>query len=154
MYNHAPENYVCPLCQIAKGEVTSRGSQEEAVIFRDARVTAFIAGLWWRSNPGHVIVIPNIHQENIYEIKPGLGGHIFDLTRQVAIALKHMYVCDGVTVRQNNEPAGGQDTWHYHVHVIPRMTDDHHYDNLQNTYWPAMDEKRPYADKLRDFLQK
>ncbi len=154
MYNHAPENYVCPLCQIARGEVTSRGSQEEAVIYRDARVTVFIAGCWWRSNPGHVIVVPNIHKENIYEMSPGLGGHIFDLTSQVARALKTTYSCDGVTIRQNNEPAGGQDTWHYHTHVIPRMTDDHHYDNLHNTYWPDMDEKRPYAEKLRAFMQK
>ena len=154
MYNHAPENYVCPLCQIVKGELTSRGSQEESVIFRNARVTAFIAGQWWRTIPGHVIVVPNTHQENIYEITLSLGGHIFDLTRQIAVALKRTYVCDGVTIRQNNEPAGGQDTWHYHVHVIPRLVDDHHYDNLGDTYWPTMDEKRPYADKLRTFLQK
>ena len=30
------------------------------------------------------------------------------------------YPGGGVTVRQNNEPAGGQDVWHLHTHVIPR----------------------------------
>ena len=35
MFNHQPKNYVCPLCQIAKGEKTEHGNQEESVIFRD-----------------------------------------------------------------------------------------------------------------------
>jgi histidine triad (HIT) family protein len=154
MYNHAPENYICPLCQIARGEVTSRGSQEEAVIFRNRHITAFIAGCWWRTNPGHVIIILNGHEENIYDMTREIGAQIFDITRNIACALKATYSCDGVTIRQNNEPAGGQDTWHYHVHIIPRMVNDHHYENLHDTYWPDMDEKRPYADKLRAFMQK
>jgi len=72
MYNHSPENYICPLCQIARGETTEKGNQELSVIWRDKSVTVFIAGKWWRSNPGHVIVIPNEHIENIYikEISP------------------------------------------------------------------------------------
>ncbi len=39
--------------------------------------------------------------------------------RRVAVAICTGYACDGVTVRQNNEPAGGQDVWHLHTHMIP-----------------------------------
>ena len=39
--------------------------------------------------------------------------------RRVAVAIRTGYPRDGMTVRQNNEPAGGQDVWHLHTHMIP-----------------------------------
>jgi histidine triad (HIT) family protein len=63
MYNHAPKNYDCSLCKIAKGEVTELGDQEQDVVYRDQYVTAYIAGKWWNSNPGHVLIITNKHIE-------------------------------------------------------------------------------------------
>lgn len=149
MYNHEPQNYICPLCQIAKGENTERGSQEESVIFRDDLITVFIAGKWWKSNPGHVIIIPNRHIENIYDISEEIGHKIFDFSKRVAIGLKKVYGCDGTSTRQHNEPAGNQDVWHYHLHIFPRHTGDNLYLNYKDTYWPTMEEKKPYADKLK-----
>lgn len=152
MYNHEPENYVCPLCQIARGEETEKGSQEEAVIFRDEFITAFVAGKWWRSNPGHIIIIPNEHIENIYDMPEDPGHKIFDFSKKVAIALKETYKCDGISTRQHNEPAGNQDVWHFHLHVFPRYNGDNLYLNYKDAYWPRAEEKNPYADKLRKYL--
>ncbi|MEJ0021221.1 MAG: HIT family protein [Candidatus Doudnabacteria bacterium] len=152
MYNHEPENYICPLCQIATGTNTEHGNQEESVIFRDDRITVFIAGKWWRSNPGHVIIIPNRHIENIFDMPEETGHYIFDFSKKVAMALKKEYDCDGVSTRQHNEPAGNQDVWHYHLHIFPRYTGDNLYLNHKETYWPTMGEKKPYADKLRPHL--
>ena len=149
MYNHEPENYVCPLCQIANGQKTKLGSQEESVVFRDDAITVFIAGKWWRSNPGHVIIIPNQHLENIYDMPEEVGHTIFDFSKRVATALKKTYGCDGVSTRQHNEPSGNQDVWHFHLHVFPRYKGDNLYLNYKDTYWPTMEEKKPYADKLR-----
>lgn len=33
-------------------------------------------------------------------------------------------MCDGVTFLQNNEPASNQHAFHYHLHVLPRYTND------------------------------
>ena len=154
MYNHRPENYICPLCQIAKGEVTDKGNQEPSVIWRDASVTVFIAGKWWRSNPGHVIVIPNAHIENIYDMPEEMGHTIFDASKKVAIALKETYKCDGVSTRQHNEPAGNQDVFHYHLHVFPRYEGDNLYINHNDTYWPTQEEKQSYVDKLKAYFRK
>lgn len=154
MYNHSPENYICPLCQIARGEVTAKGNQELSVIWRDKSVTVFIAGKWWRSNPGHVIVIPNEHIENIYDMPEEMGHIIFDASKKVAIALKETYKCDGVSTRQHNEPAGNQDVWHFHLHVFPRYEEDNLYLEHEDTYWPTQEEKQPYVDKLRAYLEK
>jgi histidine triad (HIT) family protein len=149
MYSHEPKNYICPLCQIARGEKTEKGSQEEGVIFRDEFITAFIAGKWWRSNPGHVIIIPNKHIENIYDIPEDIGHKIFNFSKRVANALKKSYKCHGVSTRQHNEPAGNQDVWHYHLHIFPRYGGDNLYLNYNDTYWPSEGEKKPYADKLK-----
>lgn len=154
MYNHAPENYICPLCQIVNGEPTALGSQEGSVIFRDETITAFIAGKFWRSNPGHVIIIPNVHKENIYDIPEEVGHKIFDFSKRIAMALKETYKCDGISTKQHNEPAGNQEAWHYHLHIIPRYEGDNHYLNSGDTYWPTAEEKQPYADKLKDYLNK
>lgn len=154
MYNHQPEKYTCPLCQIAKGERTDKGNQEESVVYRDKFITIFIAGKWWKSNPGHVIIIPNEHIENIYDIPEEIGHKIFDFSKKIAIAFKETYNCDGVSMRQHNEPAGNQDVWHYHLHVFPRYTGDNLYLNHKDTYWPTQEEKQPYVDKLKNYLSK
>ncbi|HVU80025.1 MAG TPA: HIT domain-containing protein [Candidatus Paceibacterota bacterium] len=152
MYNHEPKGYVCPLCQIANGEPTSIGSQEDSVLLRDSRVVVFIAGKWWRSNPGHVIIMPRRHIENIYDMPDYMAHRISDYAKVVALALKKGYGCDGVSTRQHNEPAGNQDVWHYHLHVQPRWTGDNLYLRHEDTYWPTAEEKQPYVEKLRPFL--
>lgn len=152
MYNHSPANYVCPLCQIAKGEPTEKGSNEKDLIFRDETLTVFIAGKWWKSNPGHVIIIPNEHIENLYDMPDYIGHKIFDASKKVAIALKETYKCDGTSTRQHNEPAGNQDVFHFHLHVFPRYEGDDLYLNHADTYWPNAEEKKPYADKLKTYF--
>ncbi len=152
MYNHQPKGYVCPLCQISRGETTNKGSQEKSVVFRDKFITAFIAGKWWKSNPGHVVIIPNEHIENLYDMPEEIGHKIFDFSKKVALALKGAYRCDGVSTRQHNEPAGNQDVWHFHLHVFPRYEGDELYLNHKDTYWPTEEEKQPYVDKLKALL--
>lgn len=153
MYNHQPEDYICPLCQISRGETTVKGSSEDDIFYRDEFITAFIAGKWWRSNPGHVIIIPNQHIENIYDMPEETGHKISDFSKQVAIALKDTYKAEGVSTRQHNEPAGNQDVWHYHLHIYPRYEGDDLYLNHKDTYWPTSDEKKPYVDKLRKYFK-
>jgi len=66
MYNHEPENYICPFCLIAQGIENEHVLTRQAdVISRNEYVTAFIGAGWWRNNKGHVIIIPNKHIENI-----------------------------------------------------------------------------------------
>src|SRR5258708_30314798 len=129
MYSQKPQDYICPLCQIAKGETTAKGSSEEDVFYRDDFITAFIAGKWWRSNPGHVIIIPNQHIENLYDMPEEIGHKIFDFSKEVAVAFKKAYGAEGVSTRQHNEPAGNQDVWHYHLHIYPRYEEDNLYLN-------------------------
>lgn len=149
MHNHSPENYDCPFCRLANGLATSRSSQAD-VVYRDADVTAFLAASWWPNNPGHVLVIPNLHYENVYDLPPDLGAPIQRITQRIALAFKETYACDGVSTRQHNEPAGNQDVWHYHQHVFPRYDGDNLYMSRRGDSTP--EQRLPYAEKLRDFL--
>src|SRR6185369_8041047 len=153
MYNHEPDGYICPLCQIVKGEPTAKGPSEEAVILRTDHITVFVAGKWCKTNTSHVIIVPNTNIENIYTLPDEIGHAISDMSKRVAIALKEVCECEGVSTLQHNELAGNQEVWHYHFHVVPRNTGDDFYHNIEKTYWPTMDEKRPLADKLRAFLK-
>ena len=149
MYNHAPENYDCPFCRLARGLATDRSSQDD-VICRDDTVTAFVASAWWPNNHGHVLIVPNEHYENVYDLPPELGTPIQRMTQRLALAFKMTYGCDGVSTRQHNEPAGNQDVWHYHLHVFPRYRNDNLYATRRGE--STAEGRRPYAEKLRSFL--
>lgn len=126
MYNHAPDDYDCPFCRLATGLDTDRSGQDD-VVFRDGDVTAFISLHWRPNNPGHALVVPNGHFENVYDLPPELGTPMQRVVRNVALAMKQAYGCDGVSTVQHNEPHGNQDVWHYHVHVFPRYENDNLY---------------------------
>ena len=153
MYNHAPDDYTCPFCRLAQGEdVGGKGSVQDDVVYRDADVTAFIASSWWPNNRGHVLIVPNQHFENIYDLPPELGSAIQRISQRVAIAFKATYGCDGVSTRQHNEPAGNQEVWHYHLHLFPRYKRD--WLALTRKRATTPDQRRPYADQLRAHLQR
>ncbi len=151
MFTHEPDQYTCPFCRLLAGaDLGPTGSNQDDVIHRDDEVTALVASKWWPNNKGHVLVIPNVHYENIYDLPSELGAPIQRVARAVALALKATYRCDGVSTRQHNEPDGGQHVWHYHLHVLPRYTGDQLYLTSGGDTTPQ--ERQSYAMKLREHL--
>lgn len=151
MYNHAPKNYVCPFCNLLKGiDVLSKQSD---IVYQDKHITAFISSHWWPNNPGHVLIIPNKHYENIYELPENLSDKIHRLEKRMALAIKKAYRSDGVSTRQHNEHDGGQDVWHYHLHVFPRHKNDNLYLMQYKAKLTTPKQRAPYAKKLRDYLR-
>lgn len=73
------------------------------------------------------------------------------MERKIAIALKEVYKCDGVSSRQHNEPCGNQDVWHYHLHVLPRYKDDNLYLTDRGSSKP--EERIEYANRLKDYFK-
>jgi histidine triad (HIT) family protein len=149
VYNHAPDNYDCPFCRLVDRRETSVSSQDD-VVWRDEFVTGFMASAWWPNNKGHVLIVPNQHYENIYDLPPELGTPIQRITQRIALAYKEIYGCNGVSTRQHNEPAGNQDVWHYHLHIYPRYNGDNLYLTQRGHSTP--EARLPYAVKLRDYL--
>jgi histidine triad (HIT) family protein len=100
---------------------------------------------------GNVVIVPNRHCENIYDIDETLGGPLLAMSTRVAVGMKRAFACTGVSFRQHNEPDGDQDTWHYHLHVFPRFRGDKLYAGEKNRYDQA--ERLALAARLRDALR-
>jgi histidine triad (HIT) family protein len=154
MHNHAPEGYVCPFCMVIcgdEGEVTY--TKQSAVVYRDEKITAFIASHWWPKNPGHVLIIPNEHFENIYDLPDDLSDAIHRFAKKVSIAFKEVYGAEGVSTRQHNEPAGSQEVWHYHLNIFPRYAGDDFYVRYPENRKTSLEERAPYAKRLREYFE-
>src|SRR4051812_25966230 len=106
MYNHAPYDYICPICLGVQGiEGDKTLIRKSDIIFQDDMVTVFIGSFFVGNNPGHPIIVPNAHYENLYDLPAREASRIIEVSKKVAIALKVARNCDGVMVLQNNEPA-------------------------------------------------
>lgn len=144
MHGHAPPGYRCPFCRnLATGEA----DLPLEIVHRDDDVFVKVNPKWWPRNPGGVLVIPNEHHENVYDLPVELGTPIQRVVRAAALAMKEAFACDGVSTRQHNEPEGNQDVWHYHVHVFPRWRGDDLYGSRGSPADP--DELHRRAEQLR-----
>jgi len=153
MISHEPKDYICPFCHWLAGNETEY-KQNGDIVYQTKDVTAFIAPKWWINNPGHVIVIPNTHHENIYSIDERTLRAVYSAVKKVAMAIRETYDCTGTSTRQHNEPDGNQDVWHFHVHVYPRYKNDELYKNHDNKKFVSPEERKPYADKLKKYFEK
>lgn len=151
MYNHAPKAYLCPICNLVRG-VETESNRHDDIVLEDEAIISFISPKWWPHNPGHVMVCPKTHFENIYDITDDLLTRIQLASKRIAIAMKETYHCDGVSTRQHNEPAGNQDVWHFHLHVFPRYPADNLYLNHTQARFVRPPERLPYANLLRHYF--
>lgn len=150
MSRHAPEGYRCPICMGIEGvenEFTMLRKQDK--LYEDDKTVVFINSKFFRKAPGHVIVVPRKHFENLYELPEAYQGAIMQTAKKMAAALKTAYTCDGITLLQNNEPAGGQHAFHYHLHIIPRMDNDNLFENLNDVYVTTPEERMPFIEKIK-----
>jgi len=107
---------LCWACRVLAGEFPT------CMVTADDAVAVLINPL--ALNPGHSLVVPRQHVENIYALPHTLAGPILAKAARVARAAKRVFGADGVTLRQNNDAASDQHLFHFHLHVIPRFTGD------------------------------
>lgn len=149
--SHEPRGYSCPFCRIQQGFFDERNAASDIVAVTD-RAFARVAPKWWPGNAGSALVMPRAHVENLYELPSPDGHGLWDLVQKVAIGMRAAYDCEGISIRQHNEPAGDQDVWHLHVHVFPRYGDDRLYERHGESQWFDPAARRPFADRLRAAL--
>ena len=150
MYNHTPENYKCPICIALKGiENEDTLIRQSDIIYKDELVTAFISSFFIGINLGHIIIVPNEHFENIYDLPTNYSSRISEVVQKMALALKKSYQAEGITTLQNNEPAGNQHAFHYHFHIFPRYKNDDLHKNMLNKKSTTQEERLPFAVKLK-----
>lgn len=133
----------CVFCKIVKGKIPSTKVYEDSdtLGFLDIKPV----------NPGHTLVIPKQHYENIHDMPDELVAKVAVAAKKIADALLKLGV-KGVNIGMNNGEAAGQIVFHSHVHVMPRYGKD------TFSLWVGKEydgnEREIVADKIRRFLSK
>jgi histidine triad (HIT) family protein len=134
----------CIFCKIVAGDIAASKVYEddETIAFLDIQPV----------NPGHVLVIPKDHFENIYTTPVMTWMRVQMTVQKVALAVKNATGADGINVHMNNEPAAGQVVPHTHVHIIPRYNDDGFVHWSHNVYKDA-EEMKTFAENITNELK-
>jgi histidine triad (HIT) family protein len=146
-----PPDYDCPFCKVAGGQGDFITLPSD-IVYQDQQTTAFISPRWWPNNPGHVMIIPNRHYQDIFDLPPTAAAHIHSAAQKIAQAFMEVYGCDGISTRQHNGIYPMQEVFHYHFHLFPRYKADQLYTLDEQRYATSVEQRQPYAEKLRAFL--
>jgi len=120
------------------------------IVYEDDIVIAFLS--IQPINHGHTLVVPKKKFVNIFDGDPLVLGHMMQMGQKVALVLKNDMGFDGVNILMNNESAAGQEVFHAHLHIIPRLLGDGAYQPPQ--YVPcSTDEMERIGTILRKALR-
>lgn len=136
----------CIFCAIVAGvEPSSIVCEDElAVAFIDLR----------QFNPGHVLVVPRQHLQDVRELDATTGAAVMALLVRVTRAVGEAFQNEGLSLWHSIGDAGGQEVPHLHFHVHPRRVGDgmlQVYPHAPET--PGEQEREAYAEQLRRRLE-
>ena len=107
----------CIFCDILKGKT------EASIVLRDQICCAFLD--IQPANLGHVLIIPVQHAASMSELDEETGAHIFRIGMRIAKAIRSSEIqCEGINFHLADGAAAGQEIFHVHLHIIPRIQDD------------------------------
>ena len=106
----------CVFCMIRDGKIPS------AKVYDDQRTLAFMD-----INPlsrGHCLVVPKAHAATLYDAEAEDLKAAIATAKKVAGAIRKALNPDGLNLLQANGAAAFQSVPHFHLHLIPRWTND------------------------------
>jgi histidine triad (HIT) family protein len=107
----------CVFCDIV------RGTEPASIVYADESAVAFMD--IQPVNPGHLLVVPRAHARYLAEVEPEMAPHLFRVGVMLAGALRRSGIrCDGINLLLADGEAAGQEVYHVHLHVIPRIWGD------------------------------
>jgi diadenosine tetraphosphate (Ap4A) HIT family hydrolase len=75
-------------------------------------------------SPGHLLIIPNRHVANWFELTDEEQRAVMELVNRARIRLDKTLQPDGYNIGINCGEAAGQTVMHVHCHLIPRYEGD------------------------------
>jgi histidine triad (HIT) family protein len=135
----------CIFCRIMAGSLPAD------LVYEDDLTVAFIDPR--QHNPGHVLVVPRTHINDIRHLDPLTGAAFIETLIMIARAVDRTFPNSGMSLWHSIGPAAFQEIPHMHMHVHPRQHDD----GLLRVYPEVVVDADPmvrasYAERLRNAL--
>ena len=133
----------CVFCKIRDGQIPS------IKLYEDARTLCImdINPL----NSGHCLVLTRAHAPTIFDADPADLAAAITTAQRVVRALRTALQPDGLNMLQANGAAAFQSVPHFHLHLIPRWTNDGK--GFDWTLVPGdRDQIQKAGEKIRDAL--
>jgi len=127
-YMYAPwrDDYInrkeegCPFCNIVNDNTKDK---ERHVLYRSKN--CFLVMNKYPYTPGHFMVIPNLHVDNIESLHADIWLEMSTLVQKSVKLLKEEFKADGVNIGMNLGECGGAGiAEHVHYHIVPRFKRD------------------------------
>ena len=106
----------CIFCKLANGVFPTNSiyEDEDFNVILDASP----------ATKGHALILPKEHYANMFEIDDDILAKAAKLAKKIMTHEKEILGCDGYNLVQNNGEAAGQTVFHFHMHLIPRYSDN------------------------------
>lgn len=131
----------CIFCKLANGVFPTNS------IYEDENFNVILDN--GPANVGHALVLPKNHYANLFELPEEEAAAAMKVAKKMADKLTKALNCDGINLVQNNGEAAGQTVMHFHLHVIPRYSDDN-----QKILWkptsPSAEELAAACEKIKN----
>ena len=106
----------CLFCKIVNGGIPSEKIYEDEASFAFLDIHPMA--------PGHTILVPKTHAENILDLPEMVVGPLFLAVKKVTGAVSSALQPHGFTIGINHGKVSGQAIDHLHIHVVPRFQGD------------------------------
>ena len=111
----------CPFCVLPARD--PERDRESLILHRGER--AFVIFNAYPYNPGHLMVVPYVHEGELEDLDGEAATEMFELGRRSVAVLKQRVHCAGINLGMNLGAAGGAGiAEHVHLHVVPRWGGD------------------------------
>ncbi|NCN52588.1 HIT family protein [Candidatus Parcubacteria bacterium] len=133
----------CIFCKIVAKEIPASIAYEDDVVLAFLDITP--------TNKGHVLIVPKEHARNVFDTPKETLEKMVIVAQNIARGMQDALGAEGATLVMNNEPAGGQEVFHTHLHVIPRFTNDGIFQKAKRSEY-ANGEMDETAEKIKAAL--
>ncbi len=138
----------CIFCKIIRNEIPN------ITIYEDDDIKAFFDIS--QVTPGHTLVVPKKHVQNIFEYDEELAQKVFKKVPMIARAIKESNdKIIGMNICLNNGEIAYQSVMHSHIHLVPRYSSDDDFSMTwgDNTGKASNDELNARAEKIKENLE-
>lgn len=137
----------CVFCHIVNSKIDQ--DEELGVLHRDDEF--FIVMNKYPYSPGHFMIIPNFHTDNLEDLDPKVFAKMSNYAQKGVKMLKDVLNAQGVNIGMNLSRAGGAGiAEHIHMHLVPRWVGDTNFiTSIGQTRVYGTDEQKLYR-KLKD----